>query len=253
VYYEWRKEFRHEPQDNLIFMDIKDKPIPKSGDISGWKLVDIEECGQKLVQLSDDVFSIRPVFFRRKVKHSIEDMYVRETVSDMLSKAAESLPDKFKFVILDAWRPIEVQEELFNSYLESFRNKNPKISESELQELVEKYCAFPSRDVTKPAPHNTGGAIDIAIIDASGNRVPMDSDSSAFAESAIRYYEEKLENNEPLTDDQLGFLRNRRLLYHTMTSVGFSNYPHEWWHFDYGNQNWGKITGNKAIYGSIKK
>lgn len=31
-------------------------------------------------------------------------------------------------------------------------------------------------------------------------------------------------------------LLNRRLLYWVMRHVGFTNYPSEYWHFDFGNQ-----------------
>lgn len=34
-----------------------------------------------------------------------------------------------------------------------------------------------------------------------------------------------------------------------MTQAGFTNYPEVWWHYDFGNQFWGKITGEKAKYG----
>jgi len=45
-------------------------------------------------------------------------------------------------------------------------------------------------------------------------------------------------------------LHNRRLLYSIMTSVGFTNYFAEWWHFDYGNQFWAFVSAEKtAIYG----
>ena len=49
---------------------------------------------------------------------------------------------------------------------------------------------------------------------------------------------------------ELRALGNRRLLYHVMVSAGFTNYPDEWWHFDYGNQNWALMSGRKAaVYG----
>jgi len=235
-------------------MDIKDKPIPKLNDISGWKLVEISECGEKLVSFGshEDVFILSPLFFARKIKGAIEKMYARKTVMDMLLKASVLLPDWWKFTILDAWRPIEVQTELFKSYMGKFRAENPKMSESELSLLTEKYCAIHSIDEKKPSPHNTGGAFDICITDANGNAIPMVSEANFQEELATRYYEEKLESGEVLTKEETEFLKNRRLLYHSLTSVGFSNYPHEWWHFDYGNQHWGKMTGNNAVYGMIK-
>ena len=42
---------------------------------------------------------------------------------------------------------------------------------------------------------------------------------------------------------------NRRLLINGMKSVGFTNLPTEWWHFDYGNQLWGYHKNEEAIYG----
>jgi D-alanyl-D-alanine dipeptidase len=37
-----------------------------------------------------------------------------------------------------------------------------------------------------------------------------------------------------------------------MTSVGFTNYVDEWWHFDFGDQNWAWMSGSDhAIHGKI--
>lgn len=48
--------------------------------------------------------------------------------------------------------------------------------------------------------------------------------------------------------DEAEALDNRRLLYHIMTSQGFTNDLEEWWHFDFGGQFWGKISGKRSIY-----
>ena len=42
----------------------------------------------------------------------------RKEVAEMLYKAADLLPDGYKFVIWDAWRPFALQKELFISYSE---------------------------------------------------------------------------------------------------------------------------------------
>ena len=36
-----------------------------------------------------------------------------------------------------------------------------------------------------------------------------------------------------------------------MTAVGFTNFPSEWWHFDYGDEKWGLFTDNAPIYGGV--
>ena len=45
--------------------------------------------------------------------------------------------------------------------------------------------------------------------------------------------------------------KNRQLLVDVMTSVGFSNYPGEWWHYSYGESAWALRTGAPfAVYGA---
>ena len=39
------------------------------------------------------------------------------------------------------------------------------------------------------------------------------------------------------------------MLSNVMTEVGFTNFPSEWWHFDYGDEKWGLFTDNAPIYG----
>ena len=44
---------------------------------------------------------------------------------------------------------------------------------------------------------------------------------------------------------------NRRMLYNVMIEAGFTNFPAEWWHFDYGDEKWGLFTDNAPIYGGV--
>ena len=72
-------------------------------------------------------------------------------------------------------------------------------------------------------------------------------------ESRTRYFEEKIERGEDLSEAEYTFLKNRRLLYHVLTNAGFTNYREEWWYFDYGNQFWAKLNGTDSIYGAVYK
>ena len=36
-----------------------------------------------------------------------------------------------------------------------------------------------------------------------------------------------------------------------MTSVGFTNLPSEWWHYDYGNANWAYYKKESPIYSGV--
>lgn len=43
---------------------------------------------------------------------------------------------------------------------------------------------------------------------------------------------------------------NRAILVSVMSASGFVNYPHEWWHWSYGDRYWALCSGNPvALYG----
>jgi len=106
--------------------------------------------------------------------------------------------------------------------------------------LTLKIVALPSTNLLKPSPHNTGGSVDLTIIDSVGRLLNM---GTPFDEASIRA-------QTTYFDDPLNVIRkNRQLLYNIMTRHGFTNYSEEWWHYDYGNQNWAWVSGQSyAVY-----
>jgi zinc D-Ala-D-Ala dipeptidase len=229
--------------------------IPILNDIKGWENVEIHECNEKLIPLSDlypDGILIKPQYFLEGIEDSMEECYVRDTVAKILIKASKLLPNGHKFVVLDAWRSIEVQKTIFSRYKERLQRYYPNANEKKLVCLTQKYVSLPSTNEDNPSPHNTGGAIDLSLIDSSGNYLNMGTSFDDFNEkSNTRYYEQLIEAEKKLSDEELIVSNNRRLLFHLMNRVGFTNYPDEWWHYDYGNQLWGKVKGKHAMYGKI--
>ncbi len=235
--------------------NINIQKIPLLPDITSWKDVEIRECGEKLIFLNElypkRIF-IESQYFSQGLEGSIKECFVRETVAKMLIEVSKRLPNDYKLVIWDAWRPIEVQKAIFYRYKEKLKNLNPEVNEENLFIWAQKYISLPSVDENKPSPHSTGGAVDLSIIDSSGNYLNMGTAFDDFSIKAnTRYYEQLLEKGKALSDNDLVILNNRRLLFHTMTDVGFTNYLEEWWHYDYGNQFWAKSKGVSAIYGKI--
>ena len=160
-----------------------------------------------------------------------------------LREAANHLPTGIALVVFDGYRPLAVQQALYDSFREQIARENPHLSETELTARVGDFVAVPNANPECPPPHRTGGAVDVYLLNIKTNQpLPMGTapDDTALA-SETRWYEDHPE--EPYTD-------NRRLLFHCMTSAGFSNYRGEWWHFDYGNQRWANCSGaDCAIYG----
>jgi D-alanyl-D-alanine dipeptidase len=137
--------------------------------------------------------------------------------------------------VYDAWRPLTLQQEIFERYRSELRRLAPQWSEETLLEQVQRYVALPSADRDRPSPHATGGAVDVGLLDEAGQYVAMGTAFDAFqVESATRYLEERLEQGVALGSSETTWLWNRRVLFHALQSVGFANYPDEWWHFQYG-------------------
>lgn len=226
-------------------------PIPSDQTIDGWQGVPIEPQDEPFCSLSDlnkQRVCVEPAYFLMKIQGSLPECYARESVANRLLSAAAHLPVGYRLKIWDAWRPLEVQSALFEQYLSVLRDKYPLLGEDDLMQKAERFVSLPSNDPLKPSPHYTGGAVDLTIVGPDGKELDMGTPFDYFGEEAhTTYYEEKLANGT-LLSNETEILNNRRLLYHAMTNAGFSNYPFEWWHFDYGNQFWGRITCQTAFY-----
>jgi D-alanyl-D-alanine dipeptidase len=239
---------------------LYETPIPqlKKQDWTAIRSMTIEECGEPLVPMNTmpEVLINHPEYYIQGLSGSLPVCYARLSVFKKILEAAEFLPKGYKFVVLDAWRPIEVQQSLFDKFKIIVRERHPEIKdEDKITEMTTQFVALPSLDDKKPSPHNTGGAVDLTIADENGIWLDMGTYFDEMTDrTRTRYYEEKLESGDYLSEREIRITKNRRLLYHIMTKAGFTNYTDEWWHYDFGDQLWayhndGKV---KAIYGRAK-
>ncbi len=199
----------------------------------------IEECGEKMVLLED--FVLEPMYFKWGFSET-DAIYLREGLVAKLKEAHELLPKGFDFKIWDGFRTLKTQEILYKDYWERLVKENPSWSDEQLREAVEVFVSPASRDPLFPAPHNTGGAVDLTLIDESGSEVLMGAEFDEFNEkSYTNHY------------GSGNFHENRMLLKEVLESVGFVNYEEEWWHFSFGDQAWAMAKGETfAIYGSVE-
>jgi len=234
------------------------KPIPKGKELN-WDLIraiPINECNEPLVPLNlyPERIICHPEYFIQQIPTAMPVLYIREGVYRRLVSATKNLPKGYKFVVYDAYRPVEVQKSLFDSYKEKLAKQNPTMNEEQLVFLTLNFISLPSTDPKKPSAHNTGGSIDLTIADNEGNLLDMGSYFDDMADLVITdYFEEKQKNGEKLTEKEKKVIENRRLLYNIMIEQGFTNFVNEWWHYDYGNQLWAYNGDHKyAIYTSTK-
>lgn len=238
------------------FMSIKTiSPLKKLN----WEKIariPIVESNEELIPASyiPEKIIVRPFYYFESIEGSLPECYLRTSVLDKLLLATNYLRPDYKFVIFDSWRPYRIQKRLFEIYLNKLKKENPDEKIEQLKKMASKYVAPPSSKRDAPSPHITGGAVDLSIVDEKGKLLNMGTRfDEANERSNTRYYERLKIKRGNLTDKEREFLYNRRLLYNIMTDVGFTNYPEEWWHYDYGNQSWAYFSNrHSAIYGQTE-
>ena len=152
-------------------------------------------------------------YFRENFYDGLERAYLREEVAIKLSKAQKNLQLKYptySLQILDAARPRSVSQQMYD------KMKGTKF---------EKFVANPK----KGSMHNYGIAVDLTIVDQSGEE--LDMGFSPFRKSTLELYwlYTKKKLGFKLTDEQKN---NRNLLSDIMVSAGFIPLSFEWWHFN---------------------
>ena len=206
---------------------------------------------EDLVSLKNEGFIVSSQYWIQGIAGSLQDCYVRESLIPMLHKAESLLPDGIIFKIYDGYRPIAVQQRLWNFYRRDVINKNKgkNLTDGEIDKLTSFFVSRPSYDESSPSLHNTGGAIDLTLVNViTNNELNMGTKFDDFSNRAWTNHFEpsysEYEQNELV-------MMNRRLLYNVMTAVGFTNLPSEWWHYDYGDKFWAYFNEKEPIYRGI--
>lgn len=226
-----------------------DQPIPlRIFDEDSAELPVIEECHESLVSLSNvsDKIHVQPYYYQNGFPHALQDCFVREGVVSRLVTAAETLPTGYYLHVFDGWRPLEVQQSIYDDFKAKLLLQGYTVGES-LERELSKYVAKPVFRPTKPLGHLSGGAIDLTIGGPAG-LLDMGTDFDDFTSSARTDF---YENLPTYTQTDQIIRNNRRWLYHLMYQFGFVNYTEEWWHYDFGNIRWAIYNKTKAIYGGI--
>jgi D-alanyl-D-alanine dipeptidase len=201
--------------------------------------VPIEERGDALVDLSD-VGSLLLDLRKRDVNPDYS--LVREGLANGLLTAQDRLSEGFALLVIEGYRPIELQARYFDEYCRRLRTLHPDWSDDVVSTSGSRYVSPP--DIVPP--HSTGGAIDLTLATNDGEELDMGTPVNASPE----------ESQGACYTSAQGIsgkaIRNRGLLIDTMGAAGFVNYPTEWWHWSYGDRYWAYLLGKPAaIFGAV--
>lgn len=244
-------------------LDYKNVPVDLSDPRSDEELVDPTESGIAACGYYARTDGCNAPYYR-KLASASEQVFCRRSVAERLAKVnALLLPLGVELFLLDGYRSLALQSELWAFYIEkgreNLRENLDDPTKSNCAAFAGKYCsdprAFDESDSRTWPTHITGGAVDVTLrIRGTGELLFMGNVFDDPAEvSHTAYFEkaraEHANNKKPLPLSYIEALRNRRLLYWAMREAGFANYPYEWWHYDWGTQFW--ITnGGRSFDGS---
>ena len=174
----------------------------------------IEECGEPL----------------KKYK----GVSLRQGVIERLKLAESKLPSGISIKILSGFRPLSEQKKLWNAEIKKLKKQFPAAGADELKRRARARVADPEGG---GGGHQTGGAIDVTLVDARGRELDM---GGGYLKFDVRTPTKAINNS------------NRKILRRAMIAAGFINYPREWWHYSYGDKIWAAY-GRKshAIYGTV--
>ncbi len=165
-------------------------PIPEKS-VAGWKEVPVDEgdtrFSERLVPVGAfsefDDCDTSAVYFGERGKRSEEinflgqpvnreasliTHFVREGVLERIKVAQRSLPKGYYFGFYDNFRPLDVQQALYDAQKEKFREEHPEWDAEQLEIETQKFVSIPApneKTGTKhPSPHSTGAVVDLTLI-----------------------------------------------------------------------------------------
>ncbi|MGF7229644.1 MAG: M15 family metallopeptidase [Candidatus Saccharibacteria bacterium] len=205
----------------LTYDDLK---APESG-TSSEPLVDVRTYDPRIVAqyIKDDMR-----------KYTGDQIYVRDTLAQKLGNvSAELAASNLRLKVVYGYRHPEVQQAYFSKRQTEILTEFPDLSGDDLERYTHNFVAVP--DV---AGHPAGAAVDLTIIDMSGDDLDMGTGIADYSDpQLIRTFDSRLSNQQQ---------NNRLVLHDLMIDQGFAPFYGEWWHFSYGDREWAAFNHKKT-------
>lgn len=161
------------------------------------------------------IYSTPYNFMGRVLYKDLDEAYLVPEAMEKLRRANDLLRKKrldLHLVVYDAARPRSIQQQMWKV-----------VENTELEDFV----ANPNK--SGGGAHNYGVAVDVSLVDCTGNPIPMGSEYDYFGDrSRVDLEAELIEKGEISQRELL----NRQLLREIMTEAGWLVEPSEWWHFN---------------------
>ncbi|MFM8543935.1 MAG: M15 family metallopeptidase [Vulcanococcus sp.] len=230
-----------------------------------WSHIPIADNGEPLQALPAALFRLEPhpyVAVGAPYGEQASPFRLRQGVIDRLLTAQHWLQDlhpQWRLAVFDAWRPLEVQHFMVQHAIRGecarlgVDPEQPSPQREAVVAEVGRFWAPPSADPRTPPPHSTGAAVDLTLITANGEPLPMGSEIDAIGAVSEPDHFQRRAADLPAGPEREQCLRwhgHREALAAAMAAAGFARHPNEWWHFSHGDQLWAWLQQRpQAIYG----
>ncbi len=182
-----------------------------------------------LIEITKDKFDVELEIayatannFTGKALYKKPKCFLNETAAELLRESirlADQLDLRIK--IFDAFRPLEVQQALWDD------TPDPE---------------FISNPEDGAVPHCRGAAVDLNLLDSDGNELDM----------GTRFDEFDIKSHHGNTDISPEQQRNRHILMGIMTTAGWDFYRNEWWHYQlFEPRKYAALTDKEAESGML--
>ncbi|MFJ9707777.1 M15 family metallopeptidase [Streptomyces sp. NPDC101234] len=191
-----------------------------------------QECGEPLVDLRGTP-GLR--VDARQADADGSYAHLRSGALHRLLQAQSLLPDGIRFLVVEGYRPPDLQRRYFEQYAATMRAAHPGAGPDRIRELASAYISPP-----EVAPHVSGGAVDLTLCTADGTELPLGTAVNATPQES----DGACRTGAPGIGAEAR--ANRELMDRVLTTAGFVNYPTEWWHWSYGDRYWALLSGAPA-------
>jgi D-alanyl-D-alanine dipeptidase len=199
--------------------------------------IPVEDVGEPLVDLRG-LFAVDT----RLADDEGAFAHLREGLVTRLQEAQGRLPDGYRLLIVEGYRPPVLQRRYFEEYKDELRATYPEMSPDELHAAASRYVS-----PIEVAPHTAGAAVDLTLCTEDGTELDMGTPVNATPEQSDGACYTAAPGISPEAR------RHREILGAALRSAGLVNYPTEWWHWSYGDRYWAMTTGAPtALYGPAK-
>lgn len=206
-------------------------------------IIDNQESMINLKDQKDIVFGPSP-----EIPNNEDYTFVRQLVYEKLKQAQTYLPTHLHFCLYEGYRSLSLQKFIFEKRYNKVKEQHPSWS---LDQIFIESTKLVSPVVNQDGsvnipPHSTGGAIDIYLINDNGEYVDMGIHPKDW-----------MEDNDDSISVTISHVispaakKNRKIMNQALSTVGFVNYPTEYWHWSYGDRYWAyEKQQPHAIYGT---